>query len=231
MKDVNSNINNKRQAGIAAANRIKPNMMVGIGTGSTVAFAIAELGRRIKEEKLQFSCCVTSYSSLVLCLQNDIQPMLIENFTELDISIDGADEVDSNLNLIKGGGAAHAREKIVHALSNEFLCIVDPSKLVKKLGNFPVPIELLPVALNLVKREIQKLGALNIELRMSVRKDGPVITDNGNLVIDARFQIDDALLLEKEINSIPGVVANGIFATVRPSEVIVGDDSIRIIKR
>lgn len=231
MKDVSSNSTNKQKVGIAAASRVRPNMMVGIGTGSTTAFAIIELGRRIKEEKLQFNCCVTSYSSLMLCLENKIQPMPIENFEWLDLSIDGADEADSNLNLIKGGGAAHAREKIVHALSNEFICIIDESKLVERLGKFKVPIEVLPVALILVKREIQKLGAFDIELRMSVRKDGPVITDNGNLVIDAHFEINDALKLEKEINSIPGVVENGIFATVRPTELLIGGNTIQSIKR
>ncbi|MBW7857274.1 MAG: ribose-5-phosphate isomerase RpiA [Leptonema sp. (in: Bacteria)] len=231
MKDVNSNSTNKQKVGIAAANRVEPNMIVGIGTGSTTAFAIIELGRRIKEEKLQFNCCVTSYSSLMLCLENEIRPMPIENFEWIDLSIDGADEADLNLNLIKGGGAAHAREKIVHALSNEFICIIDESKLVERLGKFKVPIEVLPVALTLVKREIQKLGAFDIELRMSVRKDGPVISDNGNLVIDAHFEINDALKLEKEINSIPGVVENGIFATVLPAELLIGGNTIRSIRR
>lgn len=230
MKDVNANADGKRRAGEEAARRVQSGMAVGLGTGSTTAFAITELGRRVRDEGLQIECCVTSFSSQNLALQAGIRPLPVESFDRLDISIDGADEVDPQLRLIKGGGAAHTREKIVHALSSEFLCIVDPSKLVSQLGAFRVPVEFLPVSLKLVERELGKLGG-DCSLRMAVKKDGPVVTDNGNLVFDVAFPPFDADLLEKEINTIPGVLENGLFARYRPSEVIVGESELRFLKR
>jgi ribose 5-phosphate isomerase A len=230
MKDIHASLEGKRRAGEEAARRVQSGMKVGLGTGSTTAFAIAELGRRVREEGLKIECCVTSFSSQNLAIEAGLRPLPVESFDRLDISIDGADEVDPQLRLIKGGGAAHTREKIVHALSSLFLCIVDPSKLVSQLGAFRVPVEFLPVSLKLVQHELEKLGG-ECALRMAVRKDGPVVTDNGNLIFDVAFGAFDAEQLEKEINSIPGVIENGIFARYRPNEVIVGDSELRFLKR
>ena len=150
----------------------------------------------------------------------------VESFDTLDISIDGADEVDPALNLIKGGGAAHTLEKIVHTLSACFICVVDGSKLVSRLGErTPVPLEVLPQAINVVRHELERLGAREVSLRMALRKDGPVITDHGNFVLDVRFDSFHAEAMEKELNSISGVVENGIFAKCRPAFVIVGESS------
>ncbi len=230
MKDVNANSEGKRRAGEEAARRVKSGTTVGLGTGSTTAFAIAELGRRVREEGLSIDCCVTSFSSQNLALQAGLRPLPVESFDRLDISIDGADEVDPQLCLIKGGGAAHTREKIVHALADEFLCIVDPSKLVSKLGAFRVPVEFLPASIRLVQRELLQLGATECSLRMATRKDGPVVTDNGNLILDVAFPAFDPVKMEQAINEIPGVLENGIFARCRPSEVIVGDSELRFLK-
>lgn len=232
MKNLSANAEGKRKAGEEAARRVKSGMKVGLGTGSTTAFAIQELGRRVREEGLHIDCCATSFQSQNLALECGLRPLPVEYFDGLDVSIDGADEVDAQLRLIKGGGAAHTREKIVHALAEQFLCIVDPSKLVAHLGQgFLVPVELLSVSRRLAERELARLGAVECNLRMAVKKDGPVITDNGNIVLDVKFPVFDPDALEKEINAIPGVLENGIFARYRPVEVIVGDTELRHIHR
>ncbi|HEY9845979.1 MAG TPA: ribose 5-phosphate isomerase A, partial [Candidatus Caenarcaniphilales bacterium] len=127
-------------------------------------------------------------------------------------AIDGADEVDPQHNLIKGGGAAHTREKVVDSLAAQFIVVVDSSKLVERLGStFPVPVEVLPMAIAPVTQAIGKLGG-KPELRMGVKKDGPVITDQGNMVLDVMFDsIDNPAELEKTLNNIPGVLENGLF--------------------
>jgi ribose 5-phosphate isomerase A len=133
----------------------------------------------------------------------------------MDVAIDGADEVDPNKNLIKGGGAAHTREKIVDSLADQFIVVVDGSKLVDRLGStFLLPVEVLPMAMTPVMRAIEKLGG-QPTLRMGVKKAGPVITDQGNMVIDVKFDaIDNPAELEKTINNIPGVLENGLFVGV-----------------
>lgn len=133
----------------------------------------------------------------------------------IDIAIDGADEVDPQKNLIKGGGAAHTREKIVDALAAQFVVVVDSGKLVDRLGStFLLPVEVIPMAITPVMRAIEKLGG-KPELRMGIKKAGPVITDQGNMVIDVKFDsIDNPAELEKTLNNIPGVLENGLFVGV-----------------
>jgi ribose 5-phosphate isomerase A len=136
----------------------------------------------------------------------------LDDVPKIDIAIDGADEVDPNKNLIKGRGGAHTREKIVDGWAIRFVVVIDESKLVEHLGEkFPVPVEVLPFALRPVLESLQGLGADPI-LRMGVKKDGPVITDQGNLIIDVRFaEIKNPKALEAQLNNIPGVVENGLF--------------------
>ena len=142
---------------------------------------------------------------------------------DIDLSVDGADEVDLQFNLIKGGGAAHTKEKIVDYAAKEFIVIVDESKCVDTLGSFPVPVEVLPDASRVVIQALEDMGA-ECEIRMAQRKDGPVITDNGNFVIDAKFEeIESPACLEIDLNSIPGVVENGIFSDM-VDKVIVGTE-------
>ncbi len=168
----------------------------------------------------------------MLAKQYGIPLTTLDAVDRIDIAIDGADEVDPHKNLIKGGGAAHTREKIVDYLAEQFIVVVDSSKIVDRLGSsFPVPVEVIPMAISPVMRAIEKLGG-KPELRMGVKKAGPVITDQGNMVIDVKFDaIDDPANLEKTLNNIPGVLENGIFVGVTDlvliGEVKDGKPSVR----
>ena len=174
----------------------------------------------MKKEEIKIMGIPTSYQSFFLARKSGIPLTTLEEH-DLDLAVDGADEVDPHLNLIKGGGAAHTLEKIVDASAEKFVVVVDGSKIVKKLGAFPVPVEVIPQALRAVEEQVKKMGGAP-KLRMAQRKDGPVITDNGNLVVDIEFGlIEQPGELEIRLNSIPGVVENGIF-TGMADKVIVG---------
>ena len=209
----------KLNASIEAIKYIKPKMdfnsVIGVGTGSTVNFFIEELAKI----KHLFKGAVSSSETSTKLLKNcGIEVLELNNVDEIIVYVDGADEVDLSHNLIKGGGGAHTREKIVASASNEFVCIVDESKLVKVLGNFPLPIEVMVKSRSYVAREIIKLGGVP-ELRQNF------LTDQDNQILDvAGLKIDDPLTLEQNINLIPGVLDNGIFARCKPHKVIVGRD-------
>ncbi|GFE68921.1 ribose-5-phosphate isomerase RpiA [Chroococcus sp. FPU101] len=203
----------KQEVGKAAALRVQSDSIVGLGTGSTTAFAIQYIGERLSTGELKNIVGVpTSFAAEVLARKYGIPLTTLDVIDKLDIAIDGADEVDPQKNLIKGGGAAHTREKIVDSLADLFIVVVDKSKLVTQLGStFALPIEVLPMAAVPVMHKLEKLGG-KPDLRMGVKKDGPVVTDQGNLVIDVKFDsIDDPASLEKIINNIPGVLENGLF--------------------
>ncbi len=203
----------KQAVGREAALRVQSGSIVGLGTGSTTAFAIQFLGDRLKSGDLQnIKGIPTSFQASVLAKQYGIPLATLDEVDRIDIAIDGADEVDPQKNLIKGGGAAHTREKIVDSLAEQFIVVVDRSKLVERLGStFPVPVEVLPLAVTPVVRALERLGGVP-ELRMGVKKDGPVITDQGNMVLDVKFEaIPDPAGLEQTLNNIPGVLENGIF--------------------
>jgi ribose 5-phosphate isomerase A len=223
----------KQEVGKAAAGRVQSGSIVGLGTGSTTAFAIQYLGERLKSGELKdIKGIPTSFQASVLAKQYGIPLITLDDVEKIDIAIDGADEVDPNKNLIKGGGAAHTREKLVDCLADLFIVVVDSSKLVDRLGStFPLPLEVLPVAISPVMRAVAKLGG-KPELRMAVKKDGPVITDQGNMIIDVKFEsIDDPAEMEKTLNIIPGVVDNGLFVNVTDlvliGEIIDGKPSVR----
>jgi ribose 5-phosphate isomerase A len=206
----------KQQVGKAAADRVQSGSIVGLGTGSTTAFAIQYLGDRIKSGELtNIKGIPTSFQASVLAKQYGIPLTTLDEVDRIHIAIDGADEVDPQKNLIKGGGAAHTREKVVDSLAELFIVVVDQSKIVTALGStFPVPVEVLPMAISPVTRALEKLGG-KPELRMGVKKDGPVITDQGNMVLDVTFaSIPNPAELEKILNNIPGVLENGIFVGV-----------------
>ncbi|MCL2923653.1 MAG: ribose-5-phosphate isomerase RpiA [Trichodesmium sp. MAG_R04] len=206
----------KQQVGKAAADRIKTGMIVGLGTGSTTAYMIQFLGERLQSGQLRdIKGIPTSFQSTVLAKKYGVPLTTLDEVEQIDIAIDGADEVDPQKNLIKGGGAAHTREKIVDCLAEQFIVVVDSSKLVKKLGStFLLPIEVIPMAMNPIIRAIEKLGG-QPEIRMGIKKAGPVVTDQGNLVIDVKFDsIDNPGELEKTLNNIPGVLENGLFVGV-----------------
>jgi ribose 5-phosphate isomerase A len=214
----------KQEVGKAAAARVQSGTIVGLGTGSTTAYAIEHLGNRLKSGELKdIKGVPTSFQAEVLAKQYGIPLTTLDAVDHIDIAIDGADEVDPNKNLIKGGGAAHTREKIVDALADQFIVVVDGNKLVEKLGStFLLPVEVIPMAIAPVMRAIEKLGG-KPELRMGVKKAGPVITDQGNMVIDVKFDsIDNPGELEKTLNNIPGVLENGLFVGVADI-VLVGE--------
>ncbi|MGL5806216.1 MAG: ribose-5-phosphate isomerase RpiA, partial [Xenococcaceae cyanobacterium] len=175
----------KQEVGKAAADRVKSNSIVGLGTGSTTAFAIQYIGERLAKGEISNVVGIpTSFQAEVLAKKYGIPLTTLDAVDRIDIAIDGADEVDPNKNLIKGGGAAHTREKVVDALAEIFIVVVDGGKLVDKLGStFLLPVEVIPMAVAPVTRALEKLGG-KAELRMGVKKAGPVVTDQGNLVID-----------------------------------------------
>lgn len=223
----------KQQVGKAAADRVQSDSIVGLGTGSTTAFAIQYLGERLKSGDLtDIKGIPTSFQASVLAKQYGIPLTTLDEADRIHIAIDGADEVDPQKQLIKGGGAAHTREKVVDSLAELFIVVVDQSKLVERLGStFPVPVEVLPMAVTPVTRALEKMGGTP-ELRMGIKKDGPVITDQGNMVIDVTFvDISDPAELEKTLNNIPGVLENGIFVdladVVLIGEILDGQPNVR----
>jgi len=214
----------KQEVGKAAATHVRSGSIVGLGTGSTTAYTIQFLGDRLKSGELKDIVGIpTSFQAEVLAKQYGIPLTTLDAVDHIDIAIDGADEVDPQKNLIKGGGAAHTREKIVDYLADQFIVVVDSSKIVDRLGSsFPVPVEVIPMAITPVMRAIEKLGG-KPELRMGIKKAGPVITDQGNMVVDVKFDnIDNPADLEKTLNNIPGVLENGIFVGVTDL-VLVGE--------
>ena len=211
--------NAKLNASIEAIKYIEPkidfNSIIGVGTGSTINYFIDELSKI----KHLFKGAVSSSDASTKLLENlGIEVFELNDVNEIVLYIDGADEVDTAHNLIKGGGGAHTREKIVASASNEFVCIVDKSKLVEVLGSFPLPLEVMIKSRSFVAREIIKMGGIP-----ELRKD--FLTDQGNQILDIRdLKFDSPLELEQQINLIPGVLDNGIFAKCKPQKVIVGRD-------
>lgn len=214
----------KQQVGKAAADLVKSDSIVGLGTGSTTAFAIQYIGERLQSGEISnIKGVPTSFQAIVLARKYGIPLATLDEVERIDIAIDGADEVDPQKNLIKGGGAAHTQEKIVDSLAEEFVVVVDSSKLVDRLGStFLLPVEVLPMAVTPVMRAIEQLGG-KPQLRMGVKKAGPVITDQGNFVVDVKFDsIDNPAELEKTLNNLPGVLENGLFVGVA-DRILVGE--------
>ena len=202
----------KRLAAEKAIEYVEDGMIVGVGTGSTVAFFIDALGRI----KHRIAGAVSSSEQSTARLRgHGIEVMELNNTGELALYVDGADECDPHKRLIKGGGAALTREKIIAEASKTFVCLIDPSKQVPILGRFPLPVEVIPMARSLVARRILALTG-----GQPVWRDG-VVTDNGNVVLDVHnLSIIDPVAMENELNQIPGVVSVGLFAR-RPADVVI----------
>tara|TARA_B100000700_G_scaffold105481_1_gene119207 strand:+ start:755 stop:1483 length:729 start_codon:yes stop_codon:yes gene_type:complete len=217
----------------AAVKQIKNGMVLGLGSGSTAALMIEALGQKIKSGEIKDVVGVpTSFQGEVLASELGIQLTSLNSVREIDLAIDGADEVDPNFQLIKGGGACHVQEKLVSALAKKFIVVVDESKIVQKLNlGFQLPVEVLPSAWKQVQKTLEKMGGSS-SLRMAQKKAGPVVTDQGNLVIDVTFEhgIDHPNEIESKINNIPGVLENGLFVNLA-DQVLVGkikDGVIRV---
>ena len=221
----------KRKAALQAVNHVKDDFIVGLGSGSTAAFAIEALGKKMKAETLCVMGIPTSYQAFLLAVDCGIPVTTLDEHPEIDVTIDGADQITSELNLIKGMGAALAREKIVAAASKINIIIADENKKVKVLGenNQSVPIEVLPFSISLTKRKIIGLGGKPI-LREGKGKLGPVITDNGNAILDCYFgEITRPDELEVKVKMIPGVVETGFFVGLTDIAYI-GSDSDEVGK-
>lgn len=203
-----TNINPKKLVGEKAIEHVKNGMTVGLGTGSTASYAIQALGERVKQG-LNIICFPTSKASEELAESLQIPLMESHEVHRLDITIDGADEVDPDRNLIKGGGGALLREKIVGAVTDLYIIIIDDSKMVDRLGGFTVPVEVIPFAWQTTADHINDLKA---ETTIRESDDGYFITDNGNFILDSDFGlIIDSKNLDNRLNQIPGVVCNGLF--------------------
>jgi ribose 5-phosphate isomerase A len=206
----------KRLAALRALSYVEQGSVLGVGTGSTVAYFIDALGAK---SSLIEAAVSSSEASTARLKQYGIPVVDLNSAGELALYVDGADECDHRKRLIKGGGAALTREKIIAAASKTFVCMIDAAKRVDVLGKFPLPIEVIPMARSYVAREIVKRGG------NPVWRDG-VVTDNGNIVLDVHgWQISDPVALEREINQITGVVCVGLFAQ-RPADIVLIGDSV-----
>lgn len=203
----------KKMAGIKAADLIQNGMTVGLGTGSTAAYMIDRLGERLQKENLSITAVSTSWSTTLQCRRLGIPLKEIDEVSKLDMVIDGADEIDSQKNLIKGRGAAHLLEKIVASMTSQYIIIADNTKKVATLGEkMPVPVEVLPKAISIVTAQIEALGGKCTIRLGSPGKDGPIISDSGNLIVDAKFtSIPNPQALDAALNAIPGLLGHGLF--------------------
>ena len=214
----------KRAVAQAAVDQIQNGMILGLGSGSTAALMIEALAVKIKSGEIKDVVGVTtSFQGEVLASELGIPLKSLSSVSTIDLAIDGADEVDPKFQLIKGGGACHVQEKLVAALAKKFIVVVDSTKLVEKLNlDFKLPVEVLPSAWKQVQKTLINLGGEG-NLRMAQKKAGPIVTDQGNLILDLTFRngIDQPELLESQINNIPGVLENGLFVNLT-DQVLVG---------
>jgi ribose 5-phosphate isomerase A len=219
MKTTGGSDEAKRRAGESAAALVEPGSTVGLGTGSTAAHAIRDLGERVAGG-LDVVGVPTSFQSRELAREVGVPLRGLDEVDRIDLAIDGADQV-AGFDLVKGGGAAHAREKVIDSFAERFVVVVDPSKRVDVLS-CPIPVEVLPDAHTAVARAVRDAGG-EPSLRRAERKDGPVVTDNGNLVVDCDFgAVSEPGALGRTLADVPGVVEHGLFVGLA-DEVHVGE--------
>lgn len=206
-------MNLKSQVGIAAASYVKNHMTVGLGTGSTAAYLVAELGRRVQEENLIMTGVTTSAATKIQALALGIPLKDLDEVAEIDVTIDGADEISPDFHGIKGGGAALLHEKIVASYSKKNIWIVDDSKLVTTLGQFPLPVEVIPFG---SQQLLKKLAAANLQPVLRLGDDQqPLLTDSGHYLIDLHLQeLTEPEKLDAWLKTLPGVVETGLFLAI-----------------
>jgi ribose 5-phosphate isomerase A len=202
----------KKRAALEAVKHVDDGFIVGLGSGSTTAYVIQQIGHLIQKGKIHVLGVPSSSQAMLLAIRSGIPLTTLDEHPVLDLAIDGADEVDKKLNMIKGGGGALTREKIVSSAAKYVVIVADETKLVKKLGtSFLVPLEVLPFALTTVMSSIKNLGG-NPILRESKEKVGAVVTDNGNYIVDVDFgAINNSEALNKKLKLIPGIIETGFF--------------------
>jgi len=213
----------KQAAGERAAELVRTGMHVGLGTGSTTAYALQAIGRRVREDSLHVRGVPTSFASERLARACGIPLTSLDEIDRLDLALDGADEVSPDLDLIKGRGGAHTREKVVAAQADRLVILIDPSKDVQTLGETRIlPVEVVPMAVGPVTRHLEHLGA-EPALRMGEQKDGPVVTDQGLWIVDARFPggMNDPHSVDRSLRDRPGVLDHGLFLDMA-TDVFVG---------
>ncbi|ELZ70139.1 ribose-5-phosphate isomerase RpiA [Haloferax volcanii] len=227
MKTTGGTDAQKRRAAAAAVEAVEDGAVVGLGTGSTTAFAIRAIGDRVADG-LDVRGVPTSFAARELARECGIPVADLDEVDAVDLAIDGADQVAlADGALVKGGGAAHAREKVVDAFADRFLVVADPSKTAETLSH-AVPIEVLPSARTTVAAGVSDLGG-EATLRRAERKDGPVVTDNGNLVLDCEFgAISDAESLATDLASLPGAVEHGLFVGLADAVYVGTDDGVEV---
>jgi ribose 5-phosphate isomerase A len=204
-------MNEKELVGVRAAEYIKDGMVVGLGTGSTAYYTIKKLGELVRNG-LNIKGIPTSEQTAALAVEHGITLVDFKDVERIDVAIDGADEFDADLNLIKGGGGALLREKIIANAASAFIVIADSSKGASKLGDFPLPVEIVTFGAEMTSKRIAELGC---EPKLRLNGNQPFITDNGNYILDCDFkQIESPEKLERQLNMIPGVVENGLFVNM-----------------
>ena len=220
-----SNNEIKKRTGIYAADFVESGMMIGLGTGSTVFFLIEELGKRV-QQGLQLTIVPTSHQTETMAKQLNMRIADLNDVDKLQLTIDGADEVDPQLQLIKGGGGALLQEKIVAAASEQLIIIADQSKMVDHLGRFPLPVEVIPFGYKQVERKILSMNCSKVELRQKDNK--PFVTDHKHYILDCYFEkINDAAWMNNTLNGIPGVVETGLFVNMA-TKIVVGYEDGRV---
>lgn len=215
----------KKLAAEKAVEYVEDNMVVGLGTGSTAYWAIQAIGKKIKQG-LNIKAVCTSSETEKLAKESGIPIVTFSDIHHIDITIDGADEIDQQKNLIKGGGGALMREKIVAYNSRQFLVIADESKQVERLGRFPLPVEVLPFG---VEMTLQHLQAICKKASIRIKDNSPYVTDNGNYIIDGSFEtIPDPEAAQIAIKAVPGVLETGLFFAMKNCRVIIGYKNGRV---
>ena len=213
-----SNVDSKRLAAKKAVEYVRDGMLIGLGTGTTAYWAIQKIGARVKDG-LKIKTVSSSEHSASLAKELGIPLVDIDSISGIDITIDGADEVDPQKNLIKGGGGALLREKILAINTKQYIIVVDESKMVKQLGKFPLPVEIVRFASKLTMKKIEQLGC---EVNLRKKEGKEFITDNGSLIVDCKFgSIKDVDSLNQQLHAIAGVVETGLFVNFSPT-ILVG---------
>ncbi len=224
---MDDNLDDKKSVGVYAASLVKDGQIVGLGTGSTTAFTIIELGKRMQNGEISIYGIPTSFQAKLLAIESKIPITSLEEY-DIDIAIDGADEVNPDLHLLKGRGGALLQEKIIDYGAKKFVVVCEERKFVDTLGkSFPITLEVFPLAYRKVFESLLSLG--KPILRIDERKDGPVITDNGNFIIDLYTSVKNPKSTEKELNDIPGIFENGIF-TCKCEAIYMKKGKLEVVK-